>query len=297
MVTMDNEKMPKNAEKYYCTLCDFRCSKYSNFTVHINTRKHKNAENGNKMITIDNCFVPKNAEYACKCGSIYKHNSGLSRHKKNCNVNNNETTDKDIIMTLIKEHSEIKSLIMDVLKNGTTNNSHNTTNHNSHNKAFNLQFFLNETCKNAMNIMDFADSIQLQLSDLENVGEAGYVEGISSIIVKSLKALDITERPIHCTDKKRETMYIKDEDKWEKEDENKDKMHKVIRKVANKNISLISKFQEIHPDWKKCSSKYADQFNKIVIEAMGGKGDDDHEKEEKIIKRVAKEVLIDKINL
>ena len=294
---MDNEKMPKNAEKYYCTLCDFRCSKYSNFTVHINTRKHKNAENGNKMITIDNCFVPKNAEYACKCGSIYKHNSGLSRHKKNCNVNNNETTDKDIIMTLIKEHSEIKSLIMDVLKNGTTNNSHNTTNHNSHNKAFNLQFFLNETCKNAMNIMDFADSIQLQLSDLENVGEAGYVEGISSIIVKSLKALDITERPIHCTDKKRETMYIKDEDKWEKEDENKDKMHKVIRKVANKNISLISKFQEIHPDWKKCSSKYADQFNKIVIEAMGGKGDDDHEKEEKIIKRVAKEVLIDKINL
>ena len=291
---MDNEKMPKNAEKYYCTLCDFRCSKYSNFTVHINTRKHKNAENGNKMITIDNCFVPKNAEYACKCGSIYKHNSGLSRHKKNCNVNNNETTDKDIIMTLIKEHSEIKSLIMDVLKNGTTNNSHNTTNHNSHNKAFNLQFFLNETCKNAMNIMDFADSIQLQLSDLENVGEAGYVEGISSIIVKSLKALDITERPIHCTDKKRETMYIKDEDKWEKEDENKKKIKKVIKKVACKNQRLLMKYKEEHPGCNYSESKFSDQYSKLVIEAMGGIGNNDEEKEIKIIKNITKEVILDK---
>ena len=298
MVTIDNEKMPKNAEIYFCELCDFKCCKYSNFISHKNTRKHKIATNGNKMVTIDNHFLPKNAEYICKCGNTYKHKSGLSRHKKICVVsgNENEISDKDIIMMLIKEHSELKSLIMDVVKNGmtNTNNSHNTTNTNSHNKAFNLQFFLNETCKNAMNIMDFADSIQLQLSDLENVGEAGYVEGISNIIVKNLKALDITERPIHCTDKKRETMYIKDENKWEKEDENKKKIKKVIKKVACKNQRLLIKYKQEHPGCNYSESKYSDQYSKLVIEAMGGAGNNDDEKETKIIKNITKEVILDK---
>ena len=293
---MDNEKMPKNAEKFYCKLCDFKCCKYSNFVMHKDTRKHKNAENGNKMITNDNDFMPKNAEYACKCGNKYKHKSGLSRHKKICTIGNEDTTDKDIIMMLLKEHSEIKSLLMEVIKNGTTNNSNNTINNNSHNKAFNLQFFLNETCKNAMNIMDFAESIQLQLSDLENVGKAGYVEGISSIIVKNLKALDITERPIHCTDKKRETMYIKDEDKWEKEDENKKKLKKVIKKVACKNQRLLMKYKEEHPGCNYSESKFSDQYSKLVIEAMGGAGNNDEEKEIKIIKNITKEVILDKNN-
>jgi hypothetical protein len=203
-------------------------------------------------------------------------------------------TDKDVIMMLIKEHSEIKSLIMEVLKNGTNNQINNTTNTNSHNKAFNLQFFLNETCKNAMNIMDFADSIQLQLSDLEKVGEIGYVEGISNIIVKNLKALDITERPIHCADKKREVIYIKDEDKWEKEDEEKKKLKKVIKKVAFKNQTLLMKFKETHPGCNYSESKYSDQYSKLVIEAMGGTGNNDDEKESKIIKNISKEVVIDK---
>jgi hypothetical protein len=144
-----------------------------------------------------------------------------------------------------------------------------------------------------MNINDFVNSLQLQLSDLEKVGDLGYIEGISNIIIKNLNALDVTLRPIHCTDKKRETMYIKDEDKWEKEDDNKSKLHKMVRKVSNKNINLISQFKELHPDWKKINSRASDQFNKIVIESMGGAGDNDFEKEEKIIKRVAKEVLID----
>ena len=293
---MDNEKMPKNAGKFYCDLCDFKCCKYSNFISHINTLKHKTAENGNKKATNDNHFMPKNANYICKCGNIYKHKSGLSRHRKTCTINENEVSDKDIIMMLIKEHSELKSLIMEVVKNGftTTNNSNNTTNTNSHNKAFNLQFFLNETCKNAMNIMDFADSIQLQLSDLENIGEAGYVEGISNIIVKNLKALDITERPIHCTDKKRETMYIKDEDKWEREDENKKKIKKVIKKVACKNQKLLIKYKEEHPGCNYSESKYSDQYSKLVIEAMGGAGNNDDEKETKIIKNITKEVILDK---
>ena len=136
-------------------------------------------------------------------------------------------------------------------------------------------------------------SIELQLSDLERVGELGYVEGISNIIVKNLKELDITQRPVHCTDKKREVLYIKDEDKWEKDDEQK-KMHKLVRKVADKNARMVPKFKEAHPDCAKSASRFSDQYNKIIMEAMGGKGDNDFEKEEKIIRKVSKEVIVEK---
>jgi hypothetical protein len=156
-----------------------------------------------------------------------------------------------------------------------------------------LNFFLNETCKDAMNIMDFVESIQLQLSDLENVGQKGYIEGISNIILKNLKALDITQRPVHCTDKKRETLYVKDDNKWEKDDENV-KMHKMIRKVQDKNFRMIKKFKEKYPEYHKASSKQSDVYNNIIIESMGGRGDNDFEKEEKIIKKVLKEVVIEK---
>jgi hypothetical protein len=144
-----------------------------------------------------------------------------------------------------------------------------------------------------MNIMEFVDSIKLQLSDLERVGELGYVEGISSIIVKNLKELDVTKRPVHCTDKKRETIYIKDENQWEKDDEKK-KMHKLVRKIADKNARMIPKYKEVHPDYGKSTSKCSDQYNKIIVESMGGAGDNDYEKEEKIIKKVTKEVIVDK---
>jgi hypothetical protein len=144
-----------------------------------------------------------------------------------------------------------------------------------------------------MNIMDFVDSIKLQLSDLEKVGELGYVEGISNIITKNLKELDVTQRPVHCTDKKRETIYIKDENKWEK-DEEKQKLHKVVRRVTCKNQNLIPKFKEVHPDYNKASSKFSDQYNKIVVESMGGPGDNDFEKEEKIIRNISKNIIVDK---
>jgi hypothetical protein len=179
-------------------------------------------------------------------------------------------------------------MMMEVIKNGT----HNTT--NSHNKSFNLQLFLNETCKDAMNIMDFVESINLQLSDLEKVGKLGYIDGISNIIVKNLKALDISERPIHCTDKKREIIYVKDENKWEKENETNNKMKKAIKLISNKNIKMLNTFKEKYPDCLKSESKYSDQYNKIVIESFGGNGDNDDEKENRIIQKIAKEVTIDK---
>ena len=170
--------------------------------------------------------------------------------------------------------------------------NNNITTTNSHNKAFNLNFFLNETCKNAMNITDFVDSIKLQLSDLIDVGEVGYVEGISKIIVKNLNALDETERPLHCTDKKRETIYIKDQGQWEKEDDNKTKLKKFINKIAHKNSKLITQFREKYPECRKCESRISDKYNKMVIEAMGGAGDNTAEKTEKIIKNITKVTTI-----
>jgi len=285
---LENPKLPLN---YLCDICDFITCNKKDYNRHLTTDKHIN-------LTNPNLKNPKNPNtlFTCICGKAYKHSSSLCAHKKKCtpqalNVEEDYTNlnEKELIMKLLQQNNQLQNQLIELCKEKSVN-----IHTNSHNKTFNLNMFLNETCKNAMNITDFVDSLQLQLSDLENVGEIGYIEGISNIIIKKLNTLDVTERPIHCTDKKRETMYIKDEDKWEKEDEKKAKMHKMVKKVANKNINLISEFQKLHPDWKKYSSKYSDQYNKIVIESMGGKGDNDYEKEEKIIKRVAKEVFVNK---
>jgi hypothetical protein len=276
----------------------------------------------NEMTTHDNAFLRSQIakKYSCEnCERLFNDRAGLWRHKKKCETIKDDcescdpkkenivlAPDKDLILLLIKENQELKKLMMEqqtlmlennnkvleICKNGTNNTTNTHT--NSHNKAFNLNFFLNETCKNAMNIMDFAQSIQLQLSDLEAVGKAGYVEGISNIIVKKLKSLDVTERPIHCADKKREVIYIKDEDKWEKEDEDKKKIKKVINEVACKNQRLLSKYKEIHPGCNYSDSKYSDQYSKLVIEAMGGAGNNDAEKADKIVRNIVKEVVIDK---
>ena len=323
MATNGNKIKQILSTKYCCEICNYESSRKSNFDSHNLTNKHIMATNGNKIKqNSSNIFICEN------CNKIYKDRTGLWKHKTKgiCEKHDffivkqedesmeckhvAEPIDKNLILLLIKENADLKNMmieqqykmmehqskmmeqqniVLEIAKNGT----HNTTHTNSHNKSFNLQFFLNETCKDAMNITDFVDSLKLQLSDLEKVGELGYIEGISSIIVKNLKELDVTQRPVHCTDKKRETIYIKDEDKWEKDDEKK-KMHKLVRKVADKNVRLLPKFKEKYPDYNKSTSRVSDQFNKIIIESMGGHGDDDFEKEEKIIKKVSKEIAIDK---
>jgi hypothetical protein len=302
MENEENEFYEKNEHNYFCKKCDFKCSYSSDWTRHINTRKHLVSKDGNEM-EIKNTSQLSNSLICNICNRYYKSISGLWKHKKICkeqpdmNFNKEDIVAvKEIMTYLMKENSEMKNLMMEVIKVGTNNNSNNNNCNNitnSHNKAFNLNFFLNETCKDAMNIGEFVDSLKLQLTDLEKVGEAGYIEGISSIIVKNLKELDITKRPVHCTDKKRETVYIKDENKWEK-DEDKSQMHKLIKRVVSKNMNMFPKFREAHPDCLKYHSKYSDQYNKIVYESMGGKGDDDFEKNEKIIKNVLKEVVVDK---
>jgi hypothetical protein len=291
-----NEKVAKSCTEFSCEKCCYITNRKSSYAKHLTTSKHLSAMNGNTKVA-KSCNP-----YICQyCKKEYKDSSGLWRHNKNCAyLNDNkeveEPTDKQLIMMLIKENTDLKSLMMEVIKNGVTNNSHNSHTNNSHNKSFNLQFFLNETCKDAMNIMEFVDSIQLQLADLEKVGELGYVEGISNIIVKNLNNLDVTQRPIHCTDKKREVLYVKDENKWEKEDEQNSKVRRIIKKVAFKNSSLLRTFREKYPEYKDPQSKVSDRYNKFIIEAMGGKGNDEGEKENRIIKNITKVVSIEKEN-
>lgn len=289
---MFTQKSQKSQTVFECKKCDYITAKKNDYEKHLLTLKHKNVD----ILLTNTDKISQNVaekKISCECGKTYSHRQSLYVHKKKCNkINIQEKNDK-LLEYLINENKEFKILILETLKNGVVNNINNTIT-NSNNKSFNLNIFLNETCKNAMNITDFINSLNLQLSDLETVGEIGYIEGISNIIIKNLNALDVTERPIHCTDKKRETMYVKNEDKWEKEDDKKDKMHRMVRKIANKNINLITSFQELYPEYKKINSKYSDKYNKIIVESMGGKGENEHEKEEKIIKKIAKEVFIDK---
>jgi len=254
-------------------------------------------------------FYAKKETYLCECGKQYKHLPSLYKHKKICTCNIIFTDNKisvtnksnmdfltNLIETQMKENKDLKDILQEQnkLMIKMAENMNSTTNINSHNKTFNLNVFLNEYCKDAMNIMDFVDSLKLQLSDLENVGKLGFVEGISNIIVKKLKEMDINKRPVHCSDSKREVMYIKDENKWEKENEENVKLRKAIKYIAHKNSKLIPEFKKKYPDCNKSTSKYSDQLNKLVIEAMGGLGKEDYDNENKIIKKIAKQVTIDK---
>jgi hypothetical protein len=298
---LEVKKGEKGHIEYYCEICDFKCCKKYSWERHIGTSKHKKEVDGNDLGQKKG--KKGQIEYNCeKCNKIYQTQAGLWKHKQKCsptndtenndtdNNNNHEIKElKELMKYLMKENSELKTMMFEVIKNGTHNN---TT--NSHNKSFNLQFFLNETCKDAMNIMDFVNSLKIELSDLENVGKVGYVNGMSSIIVKNLNLLDETKRPVHCTDTKREVMYVKDENKWEKEDENKKNIRKLIKHVTHKNTKLFKEFKQKYPDCEQSDSKYSDTYDKLIVEAFGGKGDDDVEKENRIIRNIAKNVTIEK---
>jgi len=255
------------------------------------------------MIQNDTKKMPKNAapEYICECGRLFAYHSGLWRHKKKCQISkedaeieklvtaNNEPSDKEMMMMLIKDNAEMRKMMMEVIKNGT----HNTN--NSNNKTFNLQFFLNEQCKDAINITDFVNSIQLQLEDLEETGRLGYVDGISRVVIKNLDDMNTHKRPIHCSDSKREILYIKDNNQWIKENDNKDTMIKMIKQVANKNMKKIPEWIKAHPDCLDSESKQNDKYLKIVSNSMSGSTEEEQKSNiNKIISKVAKEVVINK---
>ena len=301
METLETKKVPKSSGLFYCNFCHYSTSRESQYMRHISTDKHIRKLNGTIL-------VPKSsALYTCDCGKIYSSKSGLWKHNKKCNklsnisindsneINilskNDVNIDKDFIMSVMKQNNELQMQLVELLKNGTHNTSFTN---NSHNKTFNLQFFLNETCKDAMNLTDFVNSLQLQLCDLEKMGDIGYVNGMSNIILKSLKDMDVTERPVHCTDKKRETLYVKDEGIWDKETEQKPKLRKAIKHIARKNALLLNEFKENHPDCMKSDSAYSDTYDKLIIEAMGGKDYDESQHENKIIKNISQEIIVEK---
>ena len=287
---------------YYCKFCDYGTSKKSNINNHYMSAKHQKSMG----INGSNQGLSSTQSYECQlCNKSYKDNSGLWRHKKKCQektevpkepTEEKDLSDKEIIKMLIKENSEFKTMILEVVKtiqpNNTTNNnnSHNTTNNN-----FNLQFFLNDTCKDAINLVDFVQGLQVQLKDLEETAKLGYSEGVSKIFINGLNELDVNMRPIHCSDVKRETLYIKDQDEWIKEDSSKTHITKAIKTVGKKNIQQIFEWQKKYPDYNDPDSRNNDKYLKMLSNAMNGSTDEEQCKNmNKIVKNIAKEVIIDK---
>jgi hypothetical protein len=309
---MMTKKEQKEQISFYCEKCDCECSSKYNFDRHQLTRKHQNDDGELQKESKTSAKI-----FKCECGNEYSYRQGLWNHKKIC-VETEIITDIDsssneikmltnLILNVVKQNhelinqnneaqkqnQELQKGVLDIIKNGSNTNTNTITN-NSHNKTFNLQLFLNETCKDAMNIMDFADSIQLKLTDLENVGEYGFVDGISKIIIKSLQEMDVNLRPVHCSDLKREVAYVKENGKWEKDTPDNKLIKKAIKRVAHRNIRQIPEWKKLYPDCIFSDSNKSDQYNELTIEAMGGRGDDDDGKARKIVKKIMKNVVINK---
>ena len=299
-------KNAENAVKFSCKICDFICYKQSNYTTHLSTAKHKHRTN---LETLEQEKKSQEKQqnstplFRCKkCDKEYKARNSLWYHENKCqNVPPivNDAKDKDSIINLLLTQNKD---LMDLLKNGiinNTNNNNNITNinktTNNDNKTFNLNIFLNETCKDAMNIDEFVSSIKVNLEELENTGRQGYIEGISNIILKRLNNLEQDFRPIHCSDAKREVFYIKDNNEWQKENENKPILKRAIKVIANENIKQIQNWRNKHPDCTKSDSKKNNLYLKIVSNSMNGSTEEESFKNiDKIISNIAKEVIIDK---
>ena len=295
---------------FFCESCDYTTYKKFNYDKHILTAKHIKSMFSNENVA--KVATDLNDTYICyKCNKKYKDNSGLWRHKKKCfnevknEVKNkssltNDSNAQELIQYLMKENSEFKQLLIDQSKQmseistkAIENAGHNHI--NSHNKTFNLQVFLNETCKNAINISDFIDQLQVSISDLEETGRLGFAEGISKIFINGLKQMDIPDRPLHCSDIKRETIYIKDNNQWTKDSDENPLLVNAIKHVSSKNMKKINDWKKINPDHSDSSSKANDKYLKIICESMSGSTKEESDKNyKKIVKKIVKESVIDK---
>jgi len=304
------KKSPKIAKNFYCNFCNYVCSKQSEYNRHISTLKHKNLQK-------PNTHQENEKKYDCNCGKIYRHSSTLYAHKKICYflhkendnsetdaMDDGEATEKEkqqkntdaLIQYLMKENAEFKQLLIDQNKQmiELAKNAGNHNTNNSHNN-FNLNLFLNETCKNALNIMDFVNQLQVGVKELEETGRLGFTDGISKIFIDGLKQLDINYRPVHCSDFKREILYIKNDDQWNKESDDKPILTNAIKHVVSKNMKQISEWTKVHPEYKNSDSKQNDKYLQIVCESMSGTTEEECKKNyNKIIKNIVKEAVIDK---
>jgi hypothetical protein len=306
MGVFSDKKTSKNEIIYECKNCDFKCSKKGDWNRHIGTAKHIKYTFGDAQVT------KKTSQHICEiCNKKYVSRNGLWVHRQKCSDKigelkkdlANEEKQQELIEYLLKENTEFKQLMMEQNKNmlllaekvGNTTNNHNTTNSNIVNNNFNLQFYLNETCKNAMNIMDFVSQLQVGISDLEETGRLGFAEGISKIFINGLKQINVNDRPIHCSDAKREILYIRSNNEWNKEGDNKLLLTNAIKHVANKNIRQIFEWTKEHPEYNDPASRENDKYLQIVSESMCGSTQEETTKNyNKIIKNIVKETIIDK---
>lgn len=302
------KELLKTPTQYVCEKCDFIAAKKSDFTRHESTQKHR-------LLTLNaNAEMDRLTKSVCSyCNKDFSKPGNLSRHKKVCKLlplEKDEEPDssknimemfmefmkqnKELQNTLIEQNKEHNKQLIEFSRTQSIQNI-NSNNTNTTNQQFNIQFFLNETCKDAMNLTDFVNSLQLQIEDFETTGKLGYVEGISRIIINGLKRVDTTKRPIHCTDMKRETLYIKQDNTWEKEDLNKGNLKKAVNQVARMNLSQLPKWQKENPDSEILDTKENEEYIKYSMAALGGRGPEEEERFiDKIVKNVLKEVVVDK---
>lgn len=304
---MDNKKCQKNITEYICHKCNFKCTKKSNWRQHLTTRKHNLDNLDNKM---DNEKKEELVEkikpiYVCNCGKEFKYQSGLCKHKKKCTLIVNsekseehivveETKESTILQELISQNKELRNMIIDQHKQHEETIKEiipkigNTINNN---QQYTIQMFLNEKCKNALNISDFINSLQITLEDLDMTTNRGLIEGVTLTMMRGLEKLQLHERPIHCSDLKREILYIKDENEWNR-DSNNGILKNSIEKVADKQLQSFQKWEENNPDYmnnKDGQDKYLQFMGNATIDLK-----DDPKKMNKIIKNVSKEVYITK---
>jgi len=300
------KKNPKNPTHFECKKCAFISSNKKDYTRHLSTAKHINR-------TELNTFTPKNPKniFCCElCDKIFSARNSLWYHKKKCNsVNNPEKiVDKHIddntnnvahtMMELIKQNQEFKELIVEQNKQLTELAQKPTTTNNTinNNQKFNLQVFLNEQCKDAINMSEFLENMTLDIEDLTETGRLGYVGGITRILINKLQELDIYKRPLHCTDMKRETLYIKENDEWLKENNSKQKINELVSKVANKNCKNIRQWTDEHPEYQIFDSPENMEYVRLTQAMLGGLGYQECKQfKDKIVKNVIKEVMVNKI--
>lgn len=307
-MTMENPE--KSRTIFECLECNYITSKKNDYVKHCLTAKHQNAKNGeiNPQKTLKNI--------ACTFCNFHTHNQKdydrhilTNKHKSKATAMNNPVSNTESIHTssdvnltvlvieLLKDNKELRNSILEISKNQSIINNTTTTNSNNinTNQQFNLQFFLNETCKDAMNIDDFIKSLKVTMEDFETTGKIGYVEGITRIILNGLKQIDTTKRPIHCTDLKRETVYIKNEDTWEKENQEKGKLQRAVKHIARMNLSQLPKWQRENPESEILDTKENNNYIKYSKAALGGFDDQEEDKYvNKIMKNVMKEVIVAK---
>ena len=268
---MATNLVPKSSEIFYCEKCDYTTSRKSQYQRHLLTAKHKIQQMATDL-------VPKSsAGFTCKCGKKFKDRSGLWKHNKQCKIiefeESNEPISKELVMQILKQNQSLQDMLheqhnkmFELAKEGKTITNNNTTN-NTH---FNLNVFLNEECKDAINLMDFIDSLNIKLKDLEYTARVGYAEGVSQIFIKALSDLNVHIRPIHCSDSKREILYIKDGGLWQKDDEEKTKLTKAIKIVGNKSMKQISEWQKEYPEYNNLQNDEADPGHEGPASALHG---------------------------